>query len=309
MSLDQIDEVTEQNMVTLRQNLRDLGVDAITNLPLSPMNIRIAQLVRGAEHRNTAEGEILEQFERMAAAERRYAAAPDGIMGNTRAVLIWSGGKLNQDYVGRLRAAYLRLNAATRTDILQSQSVAKTIADGILPEHLAQQGLDQENIHPEAMRDTARILTEFVGDRISVFIPPDNALIRLTTELRLPANAVPYQVAHNSVAFPNVPANQYLIVVTIGHGSDQGLAWFPPVRGVAPQAVAGALPAPQHAALCVPLQCYPQQSRARWQAVRHWAPNITVKTLDNLAESTDAEMVVWITNHLRVTIADWFYGL
>lgn len=308
MSLDGVSVVAERNMVTLRNNLRELGVE-VTDLPLSPMNRRIAELVRSRSEYITADGDVLDRFTALANAERAYAHAPDGIIGQTRAVIVWSGGKLSHAYVTQLRQAYLGVAPAVRNDITQSETVARTIAHGILPEHYAQQGLDQEHIHPDAIRDAQRILAQFVGNRINMFVPPDTELIRLTAELNLPARAVPYQVAPQVVTFPNLPAAPYLIVVTIGHGASNGTAWFPPVGGVTPQTVASALPTPQHAALCVPLQCYPQQSVGQWQAVQGWAPNITATSINSLNESDDGEMIAWITGELRNKIADWFYTL
>lgn len=133
----------------------------------------------------------------------------------------------------------------------------------------------------------------------------------MRNESNLPQGAQPYQFStvHRTISVPvPQPTPGHLIVITIGHGSQDGRTLFPPVGTVSPQVLAnGIVPAPG-AALVVPLQCYPTQSVQGWQAVAGWA-NVTSVSIPHLNESNDAEMLAWISDHLHGVIDAWFDDL
>ncbi|QQQ77348.1 hypothetical protein IOD16_02000 [Saccharothrix sp. 6-C] len=311
MTVDGVSQVGAEGVRRLRASLNEVGVAISDHLP-SPMNqFLVASITSNIEHL-TRDADFIDRFERLQGREDAYVQALDAKVAQTRAVIVWSGGKLSQNYVNRLRAAYAALDPGMRVDADRNQDVPRTIAGDALPDHLAAQGLDQERIHPEAVREVRRLLAGFVGDRITVHVPPDTALIRPPAELRFPEGAVAYRATAQpkSVTFPGAhAAPTYLVLVTIGHGGRGGTTFFPPAGGLVPQVIAQGLPAARQAALCVPLQCFPQDGVREWQAVRGWSPNITAVSIPTLDESHDAEMSAWVEENLHDTVQNWFYTL
>ncbi|MEU4765333.1 hypothetical protein AB0H12_18950 [Actinosynnema sp. NPDC023794] len=275
------------------------------------MNRLLVELVEERAAHRTSDPAFIRRFAGLNDAELEYDARHTEIVGATGAIVVWAGGKVSQAYVTRFRQKYVVVDKELRTDRVKNAELAVLVA-GDVPANVAHQVLDQEVIHPEAMVEVRRVLEDFVDDRITFCVPPDDALVHLPDEVPLPDGARPYQfsTAQKTIAVPVPhPVPRHLIVITIGHGSDDGRTFFPPVGSVTPQVLANGLgPAPD-AALCVPLQCYPMQSVNAWQGVAGWSAKITAASIPHLNESSDAEMLDWIRAHLADEIAKWFHEL
>ncbi|MEV1121434.1 hypothetical protein AB0I91_40800 [Actinosynnema sp. NPDC049800] len=310
MTVDGVADATEADLAGLRDKLRDREV-YITNLPRSPMNLLLVELVNERVAHRTSDPALIRRFTPLNDAELEYDGRRTEIIGETGAIVVWAGGKVSQNYVTRFRRKYVEVDKELRTNHAKTEELAGLVADGV-PSRVPHQVLDQEVIHPEAMVEVQRVLAEFVEDRITFCVPPDDALVHLPDEVPLPDGARPYQfsTAPKSITVPVPrPTPKYLIVITIGHGSDDGQTFFPPVGTVTAQVLADGLgPAPD-AALCVPLQCFPMQSVNAWQGVAGWSAKITSASIPHLNESNDAEMLAWIRAHLADEIAKWFDGL
>ncbi|MEU4448116.1 hypothetical protein AB0K14_23800 [Actinosynnema sp. NPDC050801] len=309
MAVDGITTATEESLERLRLKLQDKEID-INNHRRSPMNRLLVTLIGEAAAHSLKDPTVLQRFTDLNDAEFAYSEDRARIVGGTHAIVIWAGGKLAQKYLPPMRRKYVQADQALRTNRASTEQLAGLIYDGV-PVHVAHQALDQEWIHPDAMRQVQEVLAEFVDDRITFHVPPDDSLIRLPNESNLPPGARPYQfsTAQRTITVPvPQPTPGHLIVITIGHGSSDGLTLFPPVGTVSPQVLAnGIVPAPG-AALVVPLQCYPMQSVQGWNAVTGWA-NVTSVSIPHLNESNDAEMIAWISGNLYGVIDAWFDDL
>lgn len=310
MTVDGVADATEADLAGLRDKLRDREA-FITNLARSPMNRLLVELVNDRAAHRTSDPAFVRRFTALNDAELEYDGTHTEIVGATGAIVVWAGGKVSQAFVTRFRRKYVEVDKELRTNHAKTEELAGLISDGV-PHRVAHQVLDQEVIHPEAMVEVQRVLEGFVEDRITFCVPPDDALVHLPDEVPLPDGALRYQfsTAQKTITVPVPrPVPKHLIVITIGHGSDDGRTFFPPVGSVTPQVLANGLgPAPD-AALCVPLQCYPMQSVNAWQGVAGWSAKITSASIPHLNESSDAEMLDWIRAHLADEITKWFHEL
>jgi hypothetical protein len=307
MTVDGVTQANEKSLKRLRLKLQDREAYISSHLP-SPMNRLLVTLIGEAAAHSLTDPAIVRRFTALNDDEFAYGERRDGIIEDTHAIVVWAGGKLGQRLVPPLRRKYVQADQALRTHRAQTEQLAGLIFDGV-PVHVAHQVLDQEWIHLDAMRLVQGLLQEFIGDRITLHVPPDDSLVRLPNESNLPRGAQPYQfsTAQRTVTVPvPQPTPGHLIVITIGHGSSDGLLFFPPVGTVSPQVLANGISPAPGAALVVPLQCYPMQSVQGWQTVAGWAANITSVSIPHLNESDDSEMLGWIEAHLANEITKWF---
>lgn len=303
VTVDGHSSATKEAVSEIRGNLRDQGV-GITDYPSSPMNLKLKEMITAAKKYSVADSAVQFFEDDLPDREEKYAERMTGVLAQTGAVIVWAGGKLKASFVSNLKAEYVK-QGSPGEEIPSDELAEKLAGPAGLPSYLVHQGLDQERIHPQVVRKVQDILDPLVNGRITVFRPPDTALIQSGT-LKLAADWQPYQASAEprAVRFPST-ARKYLIVVSIGHGGDDGTTFFPPVGSVPPGKIAEGLGTPADAAIVIPLQCFPQKAVDLWRAITVISGNTTSESIPQLAESDDLEMMEWVGSDLNDVILEW----
>lgn len=170
MAVDGVTTVTEESLKQLRLKLQDKEA-YINNHPRSPMNRLLVTLIGDTTAHSLKDPTVLRRFTALNDAEFAYSENRDRIVGGTHAIVVWAGGKLAQRLIPPLRRKYLQADQAVRTNRAATEQLAGLIFDGV-PVEVAHQALDQEWIHPDAMREVRGVLrsSSVTGSR-STFRP------------------------------------------------------------------------------------------------------------------------------------------
>ncbi len=317
MSVNGLNQATDQNVLSLRTELAKVGL-LVSADPTSARNVRLRELIVSKTRYEI--GDVVDILADLPDEEANDLEIEQGPQprADTLAVIIWAGTQLTGFQIARLRDVYTGLGAEVKHGF--TEPLSRILCDRVTldPEHKVNeqmkgfmgggngvhQALDQELSHAKATSQCVDILSGIAGE-VLVYRPIDDFFIRFDLQ-QIPGNWRPYGPTQaEPLIAPPLDASKKIILLTIGHGHPQGHTSFPG-RGLKSQPeIADMLgqTSRQPTVFRIPLQCYPQA------AVESWPGQGGAASIDNPDRSDDNEMENWIRDNLESAVTEWLSNL